>query len=154
MLNKGCFTLLFVTQNLKRFWKMAQKKSQFPLTLILGQNWFLYWDFFKWDFKHSASRGREKSSLNFLFRYCSWWNSAKLPRQITTLTTLFPFKLKRKVCVSKCIFPILSKSVATILSFRTLKVGPIFTPTPCFAWIIAFSLEISSLLRLSQSKHF
>ena len=22
----------------KKFWKMAQKKSQFPLTLILGQN--------------------------------------------------------------------------------------------------------------------
>ena len=30
----------------KKFWKMAQKKSQFPLPLILGQNWFLYWDFF------------------------------------------------------------------------------------------------------------
>ena len=91
-----------------------------------------------------GTRGR---SLNFLFRYCSWWNSAKLPRQITTLTTLFPSNVssnsQQSLSGPKCIFPILLKvsQQFSLSTFRTKKVGPIFTP--CFAWIIAFSLEIA-----------
>ena len=37
-IRKGKKESLEKCDTLKKFWKMAQKKSQFPLLLILGQN--------------------------------------------------------------------------------------------------------------------
>ena len=144
-----------MTRKLKSFGKWPKKKSQFPLPLILGQNWLLYWDFFS-EISNIVLLGGGRKVL-WIFCFVTVLDGI-VPNCLGKLQLwqlFFPSNLKEKFVFQNAFSPFFLKvSQQFSLSFRTLKVGPIFTPTPCFAWIIAFSPEISSLLRLSQSKHF